>query len=69
MPEQTLKPRKWTVNYWAWSGSQKCQKSFYVRASDVYEALDTATRRMQIEMITPSAAPLDSYEIVFIGTA
>ena len=66
------KPRKWAVDYILRSGDMTTRKYAYVRAADVFEALDMATHKIQFDMITtsrisPNAETFDGYEIMCIG--
>lgn len=73
MEIQIKKPRKWAVNYIVKSGDKTTQKYAYVRAADVFEALDMATHKIQFDMISVSRiAPelaFDDFEITCVGTA
>ena len=56
------------------AGSYTENKHAYVRATDVYEALDMAAHKIQFDIlmapqIRPGAPTYDGYEITSVGTA
>jgi hypothetical protein len=67
------KPRNWIFYYTLSAGSYTENKHAYVRATDVYEALDMAAHKIQFDMlmapqIRPGAQTYDGYEITSVGT-
>ena len=72
--QMSRKPRKWAIDYTVRSGDLVKRKYVYVRAADVYEALNLATHKIEFDKITtsrvsPEVPAFEDYEITCIGTA